>query len=133
MTNENKTQPTDESVDAFISRDEPAGRREDAVVLKELMDRITGEPAVMWGDSMVGYGTYHYRGRSGREGDWFVVGFAPRKASLSLYGLQYPGADALLDRLGPHKRGAGCVWVGRLSRLDLGVLEQLIRDAWASS
>lgn len=133
MTNENKTQPTDESVDAFIGRAEPAGRREDAVVLKELMDRITGEPAVMWGDSMVGYGTYHYRGRSGREGDWFVVGFAPRKASMSLYGLQYPGADALLDRLGPHKRGAGCVWVGRLSRLDLGVLEQLIRDAWASS
>lgn len=133
MTNENKTQPTDESVDAFIGRAEPVGRREDAVVLKELMDRITGEPAVMWGDSMVGYGTYHYRGRSGREGDWFVVGFAPRKASMSLYGLQYPGADALLDRLGPHKRGAGCVWVGRLSRLDLGVLEQLIRDAWASS
>lgn len=133
MTNENKTQPTDESVDAFIGRAEPVGRREDAVVLKELMDRITGEPAVMWGDSMVGYGTYHYRGRSGREGDWFVVGFAPRKASMSLYGLQYPGADALLDRLGPHKRGAGCVWVGRLSRLDLDVLEQLIRDAWASS
>jgi hypothetical protein len=126
----NVTQPTGESVEEYLARVEPAGRREDAAVLKQLMDDITGEPPVMWGPTMVGYGRYPYRYASGRAVEWFRVGFAPRKASISLYGLQYPGAKALLDRLGPHKRGVDCVWVGRFSGLDLAVLEQLVRGAW---
>jgi hypothetical protein len=94
------------------------------------MNRVTGERPVMWGPSMVGYGSCHYRYATGREGDWFVVGFSPRKASMTLYGLQHPDAAPLLARLGPHKLGAGCVYVGRLGKVDLGVLEQLVRAAW---
>jgi hypothetical protein len=130
MAVDNMTQPTGESVEEYLAQVEPAGRRQDAAVLKHLMDEVTGEPPVMWGPALVGYGRLPYHYASGRSGEWFRVGFAPRKASMSLYGLQYPGSEALLDRLGPHKRGADCVWVGRFSGLDLAVLEQLIRGAW---
>ncbi|AMB58932.1 DUF1801 domain-containing protein [Microterricola viridarii] len=124
------TVPTAASVDEFLDRAEPAGRREDAYLLKAILDRITGVPAVMWGPSIVGYGSYHYHYASGRQGDAPLLGFSPRKASMSLYGLQYEGSADLLDRLGPHKRGAGCVWVGRFSGLDLTVLTELYTEAW---
>jgi hypothetical protein len=126
----NLTQPTDADVREFLERVEPAGRRADAMTLLALMTRVTGEEPVMWGPTMVGYGRYHYRYASGREGDWFVVGFAPRKASMTLYGLQDPTAAPLLERLGPHKLGAGCIYVGRFAKVDLGVLEELVAAAW---
>ncbi|SDT01388.1 DUF1801 domain-containing protein [Microterricola viridarii] len=122
--------PTTASVDEFLDRAEPAGRREDAYVLKAMLDRIAGVPAVMWGPSIVGYGSYHYRYASGREGDSPLIGFSPRKASMSLYLDRYPGSEELLDRLGPNKRGAGCVWVGRFGKLDLAVLEELYAESW---
>ena len=82
---------------------------------------------------MVGYGEAHYVSPSGREGDWFVVGFSPRKANLALYGLQSaPDADELLPRLGKHKLGAGCVWINKPEDADQDVLEQLIRGGWES-
>jgi hypothetical protein len=127
---ENLTRPTDADVVAFVDRAEPAGRRADAHVLLELMGRVTGVGPVLWGPSMIGYGSFHYRYASGHEGDSMVVGFSPRAASMSLYGLQYPGAEPLLDRLGKHRRGAGCVYVGRLAGVDLAVLEELVRTAW---
>jgi hypothetical protein len=127
---ENVTQPSAADVVAFVDRAEPAGRREDAHLVLDLMRRVTGTEPVLWGPSIIGYGSFHYRYDSGREGDSPVVGFSPRKAAMTLYGLQHPDAAPLLDRLGPHKLGAGCVYVGRLAKLDLDALEQLVRRAW---
>jgi hypothetical protein len=127
---ENLTQPTDADVEAFVDRAEPVGRREAAHVLLELMGRVTGVGPVLWGPSMIGYGSFHYRYDSGREGDSLVVGFSPRRASMSLYGLQHEDAAPLLARLGKHRLGAGCVYVGRLATVDLEVLEELVRQAW---
>lgn len=130
---EAKTVPTGQSVAEFLDAAEPAGRREDGFVLRELFDRVTGTDAVMWGPSIVGYGLQHYRYSTGREGDWMAVGFSPRKASMSLYGLQLPDVPEsaqLIDRLGKVKLGAGCIWVGRLSTIDLGTLESLVDLAW---
>ncbi|WP_127127231.1 DUF1801 domain-containing protein [Georgenia sp. SYP-B2076] len=127
---QNLTRPTDGDVAAFIARAEPAGRREDAAVLLGLMTRVTGEGPVLWGTSMVGFGQYRYRYESGREGDSLVVGFSPRKASMSLYGLQHHDVAPLLARLDPHKLGVSCLYVGRFGRLDLDVLEQLVDAGW---
>ncbi|WP_350346962.1 DUF1801 domain-containing protein [Agromyces sp. G08B096] len=127
---EQKTVPTGASVAEFLDGVEPAGRREDGFVLRDLFDRVTGTDAVMWGPSIVGYGLQHYRYASGREGEWMVVGFSPRKASVSLYGLQLPGGEQLVEDLGKVKVGAGCLWVGRLSTIDLHVLESLVDRAW---
>ena len=92
------------------------------------MSGITGEPAQMWGPTIVGFGRYHYKYASGREGDAAAVGFSPRKSSLSLYGLTYgPEAAELLGRLGKHKVGAGCLYVNKLDDVDEAVLAELIR------
>lgn len=125
------TVPTDASVEEFIEQAEPAGRREDARVLVELVREVTGEEPVMWGPSIVGFGTQPYAYASGRTGEWPVVAFSPRKASMALYGIQHPDRADLLKRLGPHKAGASCIWVGRLSKLDLDVLRELFTAAWA--
>ncbi|UOE44789.1 DUF1801 domain-containing protein [Agromyces larvae] len=131
MAESPKTLPTGESVAAFLGAVEPAGRRDDGFALRELFDRVTDTDAVMWGPSIVGYGLQHFRYASGREGDWPIVGFSPRKASISLYGLQTaPGSDELLERLGKLKRGVDCIWVGRLSTIDQKVLASLIDLAW---
>lgn len=130
---ENKTKPSDASVDAFIASVEHGGRREDAQMLLEMFARITRERPVLWGGSMIGFGSYDYRYESGRSGTFFRTGFSPRKANMSLYLLSCTGApdkkakqQELLDRLGPHKRGASCLYITRLNKVDLAVLEQLI-------
>ena len=106
-------------------------RRAEGTRLLEIFGRATGERAVMWGPSMIGYGEVHYRYATGREGDTFQLGFSPRKADLALYGLQgFPRSDELLERLGTHRRGAGCVWVRKLPDIDETVLEELIAHAW---
>lgn len=125
------TVPTDASVEDFVEAAEPAGRREDARVLLELMREVTGTEPVLWGPSIVGFGRQPYAYASGRTGEWPVLGFSPRKASMALYGLQHPQRADLLARLGPHKAGADCVWVGRFSRLDLDALRELVAAAWA--
>jgi len=117
--------PTDviELIDAV---DHP-GRREDARTLLDLMGGASGEPPAVWQGSMVGFGRYHYMYKSGREGEWFLTGFAPRKAKMSIYVM--PGFDPyadLLARLGKHKLGQSCLYVGRLSTLDLDVVRELI-------
>ncbi|GAA1512710.1 hypothetical protein BJ978_002287 [Agromyces terreus] len=127
---EPKTVPTGASVADFLDAVEPAGRREDGLILRELFDRVTDTDAVMWGPSIVGYGVRRYRYASGREGDWPILGFSPRKANVALYGLQIPGGEALVERLGKVKLGAECLWVGRLSTVDLDVLASLIDRSW---
>lgn len=124
---ENKTKPTDANVSAFLGAIEDERRREDSQTLLALMGRVTGKPAVMWGTSIVGFDTYHYRYESGREGDWAVTGFSPRKGDISVY-LVAASADQadLLARLGRHKMGKACLYIRRLSDIDLAVLEQLI-------
>lgn len=129
---ENKTQPTAADVDAYLAAVQPDARRADALALREIMHRLTGEPAKLWGPSIVGFGACHYRYDSGREGDMPLVAFSPRKPALVLYGLG--GAERhpeLIARLGPHTTGKGCVYIRQLSEVDRDVLEALIAAAVA--
>ncbi|NLA67960.1 MAG: DUF1801 domain-containing protein [Gammaproteobacteria bacterium] len=124
---ENKTIPTDVSVSIFLAAIDDAQRREDCQALLAMMSRITGQPAVMWGPSIVGFDTYHYRYDSGREGDMAVTGFSPRSKDISIY-LMAEGPDQanLLARLGRHKMGKACLSIRRLSDVDSDVLEELV-------
>lgn len=125
---QNKTQPTTVDVDAFLSAVEPERRREDGQALNALFKRVTGWAPVMWGPSMIGYGSYHYRYDSGREGESLATGFSPRKSNLSIYIMPgYADYSAILDRLGKHKTGKSCLYVNRLSDVDLDVLGELIQ------
>ena len=125
---ENKTQATGASVEEFLAAVEHPVRRGDGLRLLALMSEITGEPGGNVGPDIVGFGRYHYKYASGREGMPPAVGFSPRKSSLSLYGLTYgPEAADLLGRLGKHKLGAGCLYVTKLDDVDEAVLAELIR------
>jgi hypothetical protein len=127
---ENKTKPTEADVDAYLD-EIPQPRRGQAQAVRELMTRVTGEPAVMWGPSMIGFGSKHYEGKS-TSGDWFVVGLSPRKAALTIYGVydDYAPAEPLFGELGPHTVGKGCLYLKSLEGIDQYVLERLVRSAW---
>ncbi len=129
MAQGNKTVATGEAVEDMLSRIEPPERQADARVLAALMARLSGEPATMWGLAIVGFGRYHYRYDSGREGDSLRIGFASRKAELVLYlaGLD----DADLTALGKHRHGKGCLYVKRLRDIDMAALETLIAKSLA--
>lgn len=127
---ENKTQPTVASVDAFLSGIEHPTRKADGMVLRDMMERVTGCPAVMWGESLVGFDQYHYHYASGRQGDMLMVGFSPRKANLSLYVM--PGFEKLedpLSRLGKHKTSKACLYINKLADVDMAVLEEITKAA----
>lgn len=127
---ENKTKPTNANVAAYIATVEPARRRADAETLLAMMQRLTGWKPVMWGDSMVGFGRYHYKYASGREGEYFIVGFAPRKAAMSVYIM--PGFKQYareLKRLGKHRHSVSCLYLTKLDGLDLTALEAMITDS----
>ena len=129
--NDNATRPTDVDPADFVAGVEHATRRADGQALLALMNEATGETPVMWGPSMVGYGSYHYRYDSGREGDFLRIGFSPRKTRLSLYGLQSaPDAAALLARLGKHTSGVSCLYVNKLADVDMNVLRELVELGW---
>ncbi len=133
MPQENKTQPTNVPIAEFLATIDKEGRRADSLQVHAMMQRISGHPGRMWGASIVGYGDMRYRYATGREGDWFLLGFSPRKTSLSLY-LCIGGLDqfgSYLDRLGKHKTGAGCLYINKLADVDLGVLEELMVAAMA--
>ncbi|WP_243405470.1 DUF1801 domain-containing protein [Solimicrobium silvestre] len=99
----------------------------DCTALNKLISKALNEPPKMWGASIVGFGSYHYKYESGREGDSCLTGFSSRKGDISIYLVaDFPGQDELLERLGKHKRGKGCLYVRQLSEIDLNVLEQLI-------
>ncbi len=127
MMAELKTRPTGQSVESFIASSCGEGREPDCRRLREIMAGVTGAESVMWGSSIVGFGSYHYRYASGREGDWFLVGFAPRKQDLTIYIMAgFEKYEELLARLGRFRTGKGCLYVKRLADVDEGVLEELI-------
>ncbi|MEM7330045.1 MAG: DUF1801 domain-containing protein [Pseudomonadota bacterium] len=127
MAQENKTRPTQVNVESFLGTVENKTRLQDARTMIEIMHRVTGEPAVMWGPSIIGFGTSHYKYDSGREGDVPLVGFSPRKANLVLYlGKSFDGYDTLIAQLGKHKTGASCLYINKLADVDLQVLETMV-------
>jgi hypothetical protein len=129
------TRPTGEDVTAFLDAVPNECRRADGHALRALFERITGAPATMWGPSIVGFGTTSYTNTNGTN-EWFVVGFSPRKRALVIYGIHdgYAAApDRLLDELGPHTTGKGCLYLKRLADADPTVLERLVRNAWSST
>lgn len=124
---ENKTQPTDQSVIKFVTAVKPDQKRQDAFTLLEMMERLSGYTAQMWGDSIIGFGQYHYIYASGREGDFMRIGFSPRKANISLYIIAgFEHHKSLLAELGKHKTSKSCLYINKLSDIKLNVLEQLI-------
>ena len=130
---ENKTKPTKLSVAAFIDALPEPTRRADAKALVKLMQSAAGEKPKMWGPSIIGFGSYHYRYESGREGDTPVVAFSPRKAATVLYGMiGFSEAAALLARLGKHTTGKGCLYIKKLADVDQHVLEALVAKALAA-
>jgi len=133
MAKANKTVETEASVEDFLARVDIPQRVADARVLIELMARISGEPAKLWGPSIIGFGSVHYRYESGREGDMPAIAFSPRKAELVLYiGASNPNIAALLPDLGKHKTGRGCLYVKKLADVDMGMLEAVVRTAWGN-
>ena len=127
-----KTRPTNASVDDFLDGVDNDTRREDARRVVEIMQRATCESPRMWGDKIVGFGSYHYKYASGREGDWPLVGLSPGKRHLTLYIM--PGFDSyqtLLDSLGKHRTGKSCLYLNRLRDIDMSTLEELIRQSVA--
>ncbi len=129
---ENKTKVTDQDPRDFVAAVEHPTRRADGEILLELMGRVTGCPPRMWGPSIIGFGRYHYRYESGREGDSMLTGFSPRKSNISVYIL--PGYDDFseeLSRLGKHKIGKSCLYINKLADVDLTVLEEMVATSVA--
>ncbi len=124
---ENKTQPTAASVDAFIAQIENPRRRTDALTALEMYKKVTGLPPVMWGPSIIGFGSLHYAYETGREGDMPAAAFSPRKANMTFYvGDKFDGAAELFARLGKHKKSVACLYINKLDDVDLDVLHEII-------
>ena len=125
-----KTKPTDNDAVKFLNSVENEKKRQDSFKIMELMQEITGAEPVMWGPSIIGFGSYHYKYASGREGDWFLTGFSPRKQAITLY-LNYGFAEneALVSKLGKYKTGKACLYVKKLEDIDLDVLRKLIKQS----
>lgn len=129
----NKTKPTAVSVTAFVNALAETTKRADAKALIGLMKSATGEAPRMWGPSIIGFGTHHYKYESGREGDTVLVGFSPRKPAMVLYGVMgCENTEELLAKLGKHTTGKGCLYIKKLSDVDPRVLEQLITGSVAA-
>ena len=127
-----KTTKTDASVAAFIANVEPEQKRQDCEKIIEIMSAITKADPVMWGSSIVGFGHYHYVYESGREGDWMLCGFSPRKQNLVLYIMSgFSEYDELMSKLGKHKTGKSCLYLNKLSDIDLKVLKELVKRSVA--
>ena len=128
-----KTKQNQASVKAFLAGVTDDQKRQDAEKICDLMEEITGESPKMWGASIVGFGSYHYKYKSGQEGDWMMIGFSPRKANLTLYildGYELKSHEQLLEKLGKHKTSKGCLYINHLSDVDLKVLRELITNSF---
>jgi Domain of unknown function (DU1801) len=124
---EQKTKPTKLSVKSFVEKVAEAQVREDCQTLIRLMKKITGSEPKMWGPAIIGFGHYHYKYASGHEGDICMVGFSPRKQNISLYVLAgFPGQEKLLEKIGKHKAGKGCLYIKKMEDIDPDILEKLI-------
>ena len=125
---ENKTQKTGASVGEFLASVENKRRREDGFTVLKIMQEITGLEPEMWGPSIIGFGSYHYKYESGREGDIFLTGFSPRKQSMSLYIMDgFDGCEDLLSKLGKHRKGASCLYINKLADVNMDVLRELVQ------
>lgn len=125
-----KTQKNDESVVDFLNSVEDERKRQDSFAILDMMSEATGEEPIMWGSSIVGFGSYHYKYASGREGDWFKTGFSPRKQSLTLYIMDgFSQHDDLLSRLGKFTTGKSCLYVKKLDDIDLPTLIKLVKQS----
>jgi hypothetical protein len=128
---ENKTQVTHQSVETFLNTVKHPVRRENALAVVQLMRKVTGVEPQMWGATMVGFGTYHYKYETGREGDSMILGFSPRKSNLTLYIMPgYQDLSAYFTRLGKHKIGKSCLYINKLADVDMAVLEELLVYGW---
>ena len=125
-----KTQENDASVADFINGVADDKKRQDCVAVSELMQKLTDAEPKMWGSSIVGFGKYHYKYASGRKGEWFVVGFSPRKQNLTLYIMSgFDSCDEIMSQLGKYKLGRCCLYVKKLEDIDLKILEKLIKHS----
>jgi hypothetical protein len=125
-----KTKLTNEKVEDFLNRVSDPQRREDCFTIAKIMQEITGHAPKMWGPSIVGFGTYHYKYASGREGDWPVTGFSPRKKDLTLYIMMgFEQHDELMKRLGKHTAAKSCLYIKRLSDIHVPTLKKLIKTS----
>ena len=126
-----KTQATTQNPKEFLDTIEPKQKKADALILLEMFHKVTGEEAVMWGDSIVGFGKYHYKSeRSSQEGDWPLVAFSPRKQNLTLYIMAGNKDNPDLERLGKHKKSGGCLYINKLSDVDQTILRNLIKKSY---
>ncbi|MCE3278322.1 MAG: hypothetical protein K0S44_513 [Bacteroidetes bacterium] len=124
-----KTKPTSVSVEDFINKQDEQ-KRKDSFVLLEMMKKITGEEPVLWGSSIIGFGYKRYKSpASGREVDWFKIGFAPRKANLTVYIISTAGHEDALKKLGKHKTGGGCLYINKLEDVEMKVLKGIIEKS----
>jgi hypothetical protein len=134
MGSQNKTQPTASPVSDYLEAVEPKTRKSDALKLAQIMKETTHVEPKMWGASIVGYGNYHYKYETGREGDTVAVGFSARKSALTIYGLFHYEENKenikLAQKLGTHTHGKGCVYIKSLDAIDLGILRQMILNAY---
>jgi len=122
-----KTQPNQQSVEDFLNNVENETKRQDSFSILELMKEETGDEPIMWGDSIVGFGKYHYKYASGREGDWFLTGFSPRVQNLTLYIMSgFDEYDELLGKLGKYSTGKSCLYIKKLEDVDQDVLRELV-------
>lgn len=127
-----KTKENDGDVTAFLNGVADEKKRQDSFAILHLMQEVTQAEPKMWGDSIVGFGHYHYKYESGREGDWFVTGFSPRKQNLTLYIMAgFDQYDELMARLGKHKTGKSCLYINKLADVDTAVLHELVAQSVA--
>lgn len=125
-----KTKPNDKDVLEFLNSVENQRRREDSLEMLKIMQEVTQEEPIMWGDSIVGFGSYHYKYKSGREADWLVTGFSPRKQALTVYVMDgFDKYEELLKNLGKHKTGKSCLYINKLEDIDISILQELIKES----
>ena len=125
-----KTKRNKGNVEAFINGVHDEKKRQDSFKILELMKKVTGNEPEMWGDSIVGFGSYPYKYESGREGDWFVTGFSPRKQSLTLYIMSgFDEYNQLLSKLGKHTTGKACLYIKKIDDVNMDVLEELVKKS----
>jgi hypothetical protein len=125
-----KTKQNDQSVEAFLNSVTDEKKRQDSLTILNLMEEVTGAEPKMWGASIVGFGNYHYTYASGREGDWFLAGFSPRKQNLTLYIMAgFEQYDSLMNKLGKYKTGKSCLYIKKIEDIDLETLRELVRQS----
>jgi hypothetical protein len=125
-----KTKRNKGDVEAFLNSVADEKKRQDSFTILELMKKVTGKEPEMWGDSIIGFGNYHYKYASGREGDWFLTGFSPRVQNLTLYIMAgFDDYDQLLGKLGKHSTGKSCLYIKKIEDIDIDVLKELVKQS----